>query len=208
MDAERPLNIGYDYLVKVVLIGDATVGKSCLLLRFCDRRFRADHSATIGVEFGCRVLESQGFRFKMHGWDTAGQELYRSVARSYYRFAAVVLLVFDLTNRQSFEHLYTWLEEARASASSTAVLVLVGNKLDLRTKRCVSREEADAFARGIGALYFETSALQDRGVSEAFTEPCVQAIRSLLSSSEEGSTVKRVSREPALQRGSLYSSCC
>ena len=83
----------YDYLIKVVIVGDATVGKSCLLLllRFCDRRFRMDHSATIGVEFGCRLVESHGHRFKLHGWDTAGQELYRSVTRSYYRFSAVVL---------------------------------------------------------------------------------------------------------------------
>lgn len=204
----QPMQIGYDYLLKIVLVGDATVGKSCLLLRFCDRRFRQDHAATIGVEFGCRVLESQGFRFKVHGWDTAGQELYRSVTRSYYRFSAVVLMVFDVTSRSSFEHLHSWLDEVRASASASAVLALVGNKSDLRDRRCVPREEAEAFAERIGALYYETSALRDRGVTEAFVGPCVQAILSLLSSGEEeaSSMVRRLPKEGGGDGRS--SSCC
>jgi Ras-related protein Rab-2A len=198
----------YDYVFKLVLIGDSGVGKSCLLLRFCDRRFRMDHEATVGVEFGCRVLESQGFRFKVHGWDTAGQELYRSVTRSYYRFSAVVLLVFDVTQRATFEHLHTWLEEVRASSS--AELALVGNKTDLREQRCVSREEAEAFAEKIGALYFETSALRDRGVTEAFVEPCVRAIRSLLSSGEGASRVQRMPRPllPPQDGDTPWSACC
>ena len=205
MSAERR---EYDYLVKVVIVGDATVGKSCLLLRFCDRRFRQDHSATIGVEFGCRLVESQGYRFKMHGWDTAGQELYRSVTRSYYRFSAVVLMVFDVTSRASFEHLHAWLEEVRQAASSSAVLALVANKVDLRAKRCVAREEAEAFAQRIGAMYFETSALLDRGVTEAFVEPCVRAIQQM--PQDDGSMVRRISEEaPSLnQRWPAVASCC
>ena len=205
MSFSSPENDAYDYLLKVVIIGDATVGKSCLLLRFFDKRFRADHSATIGVEFGCKLVERDGFRFKVHGWDTAGQELYRSVTRSYYRSAAVVLMVFDVTNRQSFENLHSWMEEVRSSTSSSAILTLVANKVDLPSRRCVSKEEAETFASNIGALYFETSALLDRGVSEAFTQPCMSAIRA--ASSEGGSMVLRIDA-PSSQRLPFATSCC
>jgi len=203
------LNDGsYDYLLKVVIVGDATVGKSCLLLRFCDKRFRPTHVATAGVEFGCRVVESDGYRFKVHVWDTAGQELYRSVTRSYYRFSAVVLMVFDVTNRLSFEHLYTWLDEVRETTALACVLALIGNKSDLSGSRCVTREEAEGFADRIGALYFETSALKDKGVAEAFTEPCVRAIRAM--SSNDISMVRRINEAASIDsRSSIFgASCC
>lgn len=207
MNLQRIHSPTFDYLLKLVIIGDPTVGKSCLLLRFCERKFRTEHDATIGVEFGMRLVQENGVHFKVHCWDTAGQELYRSVTRSYYRFASVILLVFDVTNRKSFEHLQRWHEEVKNSCSSSAVLMVVGNKKDLEGKRCVFPEEAQPFAAQIGALYSETSALKDLGVTEAFVQPCLRAIE--LSKEDASSLVRRVEPQPLSRReGGFSGGCC
>ncbi len=103
----------YEYLLKFIIIGPTGVGKSCLLLQFTDKRFLTDHELTIGVEFGTRMIEVEGKKIKLQLWDTAGQESFRSITRSYYRGAQGALLVFDITKRSSFLHLQSWLEEVR-----------------------------------------------------------------------------------------------
>lgn len=119
----------YDYLFKYIIIGDTGVGKSCLLLQFTDKRFRHDHDLTIGVEFGARTVEIEGKQIKLHIWDTAGQESFRSITRSYYRGAAGALLVYDITRRETFNHLTRWLEEVHQHSSPTMTIVLIGNKV-------------------------------------------------------------------------------
>ena len=166
----------YDYLLKVIVVGDSSVGKSCLLLRFVDKRFRDNHELTIGVEFGCRIVQASGFRFKIHVWDTAGQEAFRSITRSYYRSAAVALLVFDVTRRRTFENLERWATDVLAAPVSDVVLVVVANKTDLSDQREVPRAEAEAFALHHNAAYYETSARDASNVDEAFLAPCVVAI--------------------------------
>lgn len=104
------------------------MGKSCLLLQFTDKRFQPVHDLTIGVEFGARMITIDGKQIKLQIWDTAGQEAFRSITRSYYRGAAGALLVYDITRRETFNHLTTWLEDARQHSNSNMVIMLIGNK--------------------------------------------------------------------------------
>eukprot|EP01038_Epipyxis_sp_PR26KG_P004954 gene4954-6927_t len=154
--------------LSMVVIGDTGVGKSCLLLQFVDRRFSSVHDLTIGVDFGSRIIDLNGEKVKLQIWDTAGQESFRSIARSYYRDAAGALLVFDVTRRETFGHLSRWLEEARQFASSNICITLVGNKADLTVKRVIQRAEAQAFADENGLDYVEVSAKTAERVDEAF----------------------------------------
>lgn len=158
--------------ISMVVIGDTGVGKSCLLLQFVDRRFSSVHDLTIGVDFGSRIVDLNGEKIKLQIWDTAGQESFRSIARSYYRDAAGALLVFDVTRRETFGHLSRWLEEARQFASPSLVITLVGNKADVSSKRVIERNEAQAFADENGLDYIEASAKSADGVDEAFMSTC------------------------------------
>ena len=158
----------YDYLLKFIIIGPSGSGKSCLLLQFTDKRFMPDHELTIGVEFGTRMIEVDGKKIKLQLWDTAGQESFRSITRSYYRGAQGALLVFDITKRQSFQHLQSWLEEVRRQGTDNMSVLVVGNKTDLENDRQVTREEAEAFAKENGLRYVETSAKTAENVDAAF----------------------------------------
>jgi len=149
---------GYAYLFKYIIIGDSAVGKSCLLLQFTDKRFQPVHDLTIGVEFGARMISIDGKQIKLQIWDTAGQESFRSITRSYYRGAAGALLVYDITRRDTFNHLTTWLDDARQHSNSNMVIMLIGNKTDQEQKRAVTRDEGEQFAKDHGLIFMETSA--------------------------------------------------
>lgn len=156
------------YVFKYIIIGDSGVGKSCLLLQFTDKRFEPLHDLTIGVEFGARMITIQGSNVKLQIWDTAGQENFRSITRSYYRGASGALLVYDVTRRETFMHLQSWLTDAKANANTAIVIMLIGNKCDLESKRQVSREEGESFARRNGLVFMETSAKTAQNVDDAF----------------------------------------
>merc|ERR1711934_334739 len=152
------------------IIGDTGVGKSCLLLQFTDRRFQPIHDLTIGVEFGARMITIDKKQIKLQIWDTAGQESFRSITRSYYRGAAGALLVYGITRRETFTHLTSWLEESRQHASPNMTIMLIGNKCDDEEKRAVTFEEGEAFAKQHGLLFLETSAKTAHNVEDAFFE--------------------------------------
>uniref|UniRef100_A0A9J2PYV4 Ras-related protein Rab-4B n=1 Tax=Ascaris lumbricoides TaxID=6252 RepID=A0A9J2PYV4_ASCLU len=135
------------YLLKFLIIGNAGTGKSCIMHQFIERKFKANSAHTIGVEFGSRMVALGGKKVKLQIWDTAGQERFRAVTRSYYRGAAGALLVYDITNRESYNALQQWLIEARNLASAHIVVVLVGNKKDLHEERQVMFLEASQFAQ-------------------------------------------------------------
>jgi Ras-related protein Rab-2A len=165
-----------DILFRVIIVGDTGVGKSCILLRFSEDTFNEQHNVTIGVEFGSKQVEIGSTSIKLQIWDTAGQESFRSITRSFYRRADGVLLVYDATARHTFENCKYWLEEIRQNASSDVVVYLVANQIDLISSgesREVSTEEALEFTRknGLGG-YKETSALSGINVHEAFKEFC------------------------------------
>eukprot|EP00397_Hematodinium_sp_SG-2012_P012766 GEMP01012945.1.p1 GENE.GEMP01012945.1~~GEMP01012945.1.p1 ORF type:complete len:210 (+),score=38.03 GEMP01012945.1:186-815(+) len=159
--------MSYAYLFKYIIIGDTGVGKSCLLLRFTDKRFRTDHDLTIGVEFGARLIHIDEKQIKLQIWDTAGQESFRSITRSYYRGATGALLVYDISRRDTFNHLSQWLEEARQNANPNMVIMLIGNKSDL-DRREVSWDEGAQFAREHDLIFKETSAKTASNVEDAF----------------------------------------
>ncbi|KAL7066424.1 hypothetical protein ACR3K2_31380 [Cryptosporidium serpentis] len=172
----------YDYLFKFIIIGDAGAGKSCLLHQFIENKFKKGSSHTIGVEFGSKIITTGGKRVKLQIWDTAGQERYRSVTRSYYRGAAGALIVYDITNRETYNHLVNWLADARTLARVDISIIGVGNKLDLKDKRQVTFLEASRCAQENDILFLETSALTGEGVEEVF----VKVTRLILSKIEDG----------------------
>lgn len=167
--------MSYNYLFKYIIIGDTGVGKSCLLLQFTDKRFTERHDLTIGVEFGARMVElpGRGVTLKLQIWDTAGQESFRSITRSYYRGAAAALLVYDITRRDTFASIKKWLVEARSNGNGDMVVMLVGNKTDLTRLRSVTTAEGAAFAEEHGLVFVETSARDDSNVDEAFISTAV-----------------------------------
>lgn len=133
----------FDLQLKVLLLGDSAVGKTCLLMRFTDDRFSSQFISTVGVDFKSKVLALGGERIKLQIWDTAGQESFRSITRSYYRGAAGALLVYDITRRETFNHLSRWLEEARQNGNPDMVIMLIGNKADMEA-RCVPARPSSA----------------------------------------------------------------
>ncbi|XP_043692451.1 ras-related protein RABA4c-like [Telopea speciosissima] len=157
-----------DYVFKVVLIGDSAVGKSQLLARFSRNEFSLDSKATIGVEFQTRTLVIDHKTVKAQIWDTAGQERYRAVTSAYYRGAVGAMLVYDITKRQSFDHVTRWLEELRGHADKNIVIILIGNKSDLGSLRAVPTEDAKEFAQRENLFFMETSALEATNVETAF----------------------------------------
>lgn len=159
----------YDYLFKVVMIGDSGVGKSNLLMRYTKGDFNLESKTTIGVEFATKkVNTSDGKSVKAQIWDTAGQERYRAITNAYYRGAVGALLVYDTTNMNSFKHIADWLKQLKQYADSNIVILLVGNKTDLRDRREVKKEEAAAYAAEHQLAFIETSALDCTNVDLAF----------------------------------------
>ncbi|XP_057462102.1 ras-related protein RABA1f-like [Actinidia eriantha] len=168
----------YDYLFKVVLIGDSGVGKSNLLSRFTRNEFSVDSKSTIGVEFATRSIQVDDNKIvKAQIWDTAGQERYRAITSAYYRGAVGALLVYDVTRHVTFENIARWLKELRDHTDANIVIMLVGNKADLRHLRAVSTEDARAFAERENNFFMETSALESLNVDNAFTEVLTQIYR-------------------------------
>ncbi|KAL0710675.1 hypothetical protein Bca4012_017653 [Brassica carinata] len=176
----------YDYLFKVVLTGDSGVGKSNLLSRFTKNDFSHDSRSTIGVEFATRSIQVDDKIVKAQIWDTAGQERYRAITSAYYRGAVGALLVYDVTRHVTFENVERWLKELRNHTDANIVIMLVGNKADLRHLRAIPTEEVKAFAERENTFFMETSALEALNVEKAFTEVLTQIYRVVSKNALEG----------------------
>ncbi|XP_047338374.1 ras-related protein RABA3-like [Impatiens glandulifera] len=157
-----------DYMFKVVVVGDSAVGKSQILSRFTKNEFCLDSKSTIGVEFQTRTVTINSKLVKAQIWDTAGQERYRAVTSAYYRGALGAMLVYDITKRQTFDHIARWVEELRLHADSSIVIMLIGNKSDMVDARMVPTEDAVEFAEEQGLYFYETSALNGDNVETSF----------------------------------------
>jgi len=162
------MNPEYDYLFKLLLIGDSGVGKSCLLLRFADDTYTESYISTIGVDFKIRTIELEGKKIKLQIWDTAGQERFRTITSSYYRGAHGIIVVYDVTDQVSFGNVKQWLQEIDRYACESVNKLLVGNKCDLTTKKVVDYNTAKEFADGLGITMLETSAKNATNVEESF----------------------------------------
>ncbi|EAS02678.2 small guanosine triphosphatase family (GTPase)-like Ras family protein (macronuclear) [Tetrahymena thermophila SB210] len=157
----------YDYLFKFIIIGNTSVGKSCILSQFTENRFKREHDATIGVEFGSKNIEVDGYTIKIQIWDTAGQESFRSITRSYYRGSVGALLVYDVTKEDSFQDLNKWISDVSENANKDLSVAVLGNKIDLDNRE-VKAKDGEAFASERNFLFFETSALNGDNIGEAF----------------------------------------
>jgi len=162
------MNPEYDYLFKLLVIGDSGVGKSCLLLRFADDVYSETYISTIGVDFKIRTMEIGGKTVKLQIWDTAGQEKFRTITSTYYRGAHGIAIVYDVTDQASFNHLSMWLQEIERSAKDNVSKVIIGNKSDMTSKRIVDTNSAKDFADKLGIPFLETSAKNSTNVEQAF----------------------------------------
>ena len=156
------------YSVKFIIVGDSSVGKSNILLRFSRNVFDHGHQATLGIEFANKHLIYNNTDYLIQIWDTAGQENFRSVTRAYYKASAVAMVVYDITKEETFEHIQAWLKDCKELAPRTVLLVLVGNKSDLEDQRVISKERGENLAKENNMMFFETSALNGNGIEEAF----------------------------------------
>ncbi|KAL4089299.1 hypothetical protein QTP88_024355 [Uroleucon formosanum] len=160
----------YDYLFKYIVVGDAGVGKTCITRQFLYHEFDSKELTTIGIDYGHKTLSLYNRKIKIAVWDTAGQEAFKSIARSYYSGAAACILVYNITKRYSFEHVSEWLKEARLNSGTRMMFALVGNKTDLENNREVERVEGEHFSYKNSLLFFETSAKTASNVSDVFEE--------------------------------------
>jgi small GTP-binding protein len=157
----------YDYLFKCVVVGDGGCGKTAIVVRFSQGFFQEQYKLTIGVEFAVKTIDVKGYRVKTQIWDTGGQERFQYVRPLYYKGSMGALLVFDLTNRESFDHIAKWIEEVRSNAGKIP-MIIVGNKSDLVNERKISREEATQFAKSLDLFYVESSAKSGEGIGDVF----------------------------------------
>ena len=167
----------YDVLFRIMILGDAGVGKTCLLQRFCDEEFRHSHVYTIGIDFKMKTLSIGNLKVRIQIWDTAGQERYRTITRQYYRKAQGIILAYDITDESSFLNIRKWASDASEYGDEKVQTILVGNKSDREDGRVVSYEDGEALADDYGMAFFESSAYTDSNVTELFIEIAKQVVK-------------------------------
>ena len=158
----------FHYIFKYIIIGDSSVGKSNILLRYVYEKFNEEFQSTLGVEFSAKNLEINNKIYRIQIWDTAGQESFRSITRFYYKNSVCAFIVYDITNRDSFLNIKSWLDDIQKQCPKTVLLILVGNKIDLNDERQVSYDEGANFAQENNILFFETSAKSGENINELF----------------------------------------
>lgn len=164
----RPGGAQYDMQIKLLMIGDSGVGKTCLLLRYANDSFSPTFITTIGIDFKIKNVEIDGKRIKLQIWDTAGQERFRTITTSYFRGAQGILLVYDVTDRRSFESIRNWVSQIQQHADVHVNKILVGNKCDMLDEKVVSTEEGQKLAKEFGIDFWEASAKNDINVEQSF----------------------------------------
>ena len=158
----------YDFLFKLLIIGESGVGKTCLLLRFTDDSFTQNHLTTIGIDFKIKIINIEDKLIKLQIWDTAGQERFRTITKTYYKGAHGIILTYDVTDQNSFKNIRNWIKQIEANAQTSVKKVLVGNKCD-KPDRVVTEEEGKKLADDYSMSFFETSAKTNQNVGEVFT---------------------------------------
>ena len=158
--------------IKVVLLGESAVGKTSIITRFVENKFKQDTMSSLSANFVSKKIEiGNNKSIKFDIWDTAGQEKYRALAKIFYQDSKIVILVYDITNKNSFNELKNyWYEKVKENSSSDVIFAIAGNKCDLYEKEEVEKTEGEKFAKEIGAIFHETSALNSNGINELFTD--------------------------------------
>ena len=196
-------NHKYDYLFKLLIIGESGVGKTCLLLRFTDDSFTANHLTTIGIDFKIKIINLENKLIKLQIWDTAGQERFRTITKTYYKGAHGIILTYDVTDANSFKNIRNWIKQIEANAQTNVCKVLVGNKCD-KPDRTVTEEEGKKLAEDFGMILFETSAKTNKNVSEVFNYLTTEILKS--NAGKTTSDNKKLSNEVNSKSGKK--GCC
>jgi len=198
----------YDYLFKLLLIGDSGVGKTCLLFRFSDDAFNTTFISTIGIDFKIKTVEVDGKKIKLQIWDTAGQERFHTITTSYYRGAMGIMLVYDITQEKTFDNIAKWLRNIDEHASEGVERMILGNKCDMESKRMVNKEKGEGIAREHAIKFFETSAKDNICVEEAF----MQLTQDILRKHQAGNTQEQASTGVVIEKDNSQKSraagCC
>jgi Ras-related protein Rab-1A len=211
----------YDYLFKIIIIGDSGIGKSSVLFRFADDVYNDSYISTIGVDFKIKTIFINGKIIKLQIWDTAGQERFRTITTSYYRSSHMIFLCYDITDRQSFFNLEIWLEEIKKFASSTVNVVVCGTKLDLISERKVSYKEGKEFADINNFDYYETSSKQNTNIDELFEKSSKKLLNNFLIMLDNNNKVNSINNNNIISQTNtvsiekkkilhdkLYKKCC
>ena len=158
-----------DFALKILILGDSSVGKTCILKRYTDNTFQDAYLSTIGFDFKFKLVDlNNGKQVKVQLWDTAGQERFRTIAKSYYKGAHGILLIYDVTNRKSYENIKKWITQIKDEASNKVSIILVANKIDCEDKRQVTKEEGESLAKSCNLPIFEASAKDSININESF----------------------------------------
>lgn len=217
--------MSHEYIFKCIVIGDSGVGKSCILIRFTKHLFDSSKEATVGVEFVNQIIDVDGQQVKLQMWDTAGQEMFKSITRSYYRAVAGALVVYDITNQKSFDNVKGWIEEARSNANPHLSIILCGNKADMSSKRVVSADKGKDLADLYGIKFLEASALSGENVENLFLEMAREikgkiekgkidlnsddcGVKKIGEESMASKQKQRLAAEEARKKADTESSCC
>ncbi|KAL4746197.1 hypothetical protein BDW72DRAFT_185441 [Aspergillus terricola var. indicus] len=200
----------YDFLIKLLLIGDSGVGKSCCLLRFSEDSFTPSFITTIGIDFKIRTIELDGKRVKLQIWDTAGQERFRTITTAYYRGAMGILLVYDVTDERSFQNIRTWFSNVEQHASEGVHKILIGNKCDWEEKRAVTTEQGQQLADELGIPFLEVSAKNNINIEKAFYNLASDIKKGMDTSKSEqtGSQGVTIDNQASGLSGNAGGKCC
>ena len=193
----------YDSLFKLLIIGESGVGKTCLLLRYTDDSFTANHLTTRGIDFKIKIIPIEGKLIKLQIWDTAGQERFRTITKTYYKGAHGIILTYDVTDQNSFKNIRNWIKQIEANAQTSVKKVLVGNKCD-KPDRVVTEEEGKKLADDFGMSFFETSAKTNHNVSEVFDHLTKEILKSNAGKTDDGG--KKLNKGDSSKQGKK--GCC
>ena len=156
---------------KVLLLGDTTVGKTCFLMKYTDKTFQDIHMATIGLDYRLKTMKlKNGKNIKLQIWDTAGQDRFRAITKNYYKGSHGIILIYDVTNLQTFENVKNWVNQIREEASTKVVIYIAANKIDMETERKVTKQEGESLAQELGFPFMETSAKSGININETFED--------------------------------------
>ncbi len=181
-----------NYVFKVLLLGDSTVGKTCFLMRFTENTFQEIHMSTIGLDYRFKKMPvDDGKEATVQIWDTAGQDRFRAITKNYYKGAHGIILIYDVTNQKTFENVRNWVTQIRENASEKAIIYIVGNKIDDKQNKVVTKEDGEKMAKEFDLKFFEASAKEDINIAPTF-EALVKDIYKVNGNSEEGANGKLI----------------
>lgn len=202
----------YDYIVKIVVIGDSHVGKSSILMKYCDDDFSPKFITTIGIDFKVRTVHMDGKIVKLQIWDTAGQERFKTITNSYYRGAKAIMVVYDITSAESFEHVQSWIEnmDSHCDSRSPPMKMLIGNKCDLTKDRVIEEKKGLALAKEFGLQFMEVSAKNGTNIEKAFIDLAKKVVNEMMKKTLEDTekSTYPISLELDVENGDNNKKCC